>query len=498
MLRPCGRAVLYTGVFVAVISVVWSSGSSNASEEAFFSAAAVYSSADSATLSTSVRVQAKPLAVCLSKGNASRLVLGPVQCPCFVRYLAFAPVPGAMDAYFLPETAYSAWERAGFNGIPKGLVSSLSVTGKPRPGAATMGVLQKATNVFLTGPHRLVFRARAATKSACLSNSSTVFEPMPPACPVRADLSASIVGGTPVSTEPTRPFAWIALIEHAIAGPRCGGALVAPGFVLTAAHCLIHVDPARHTVRLGAQVADGGKRHTIARAWAHPRYKQNAKQPHYDFALLELDDAARNDQKAPVVVLNRDEKRPRPEEYVTAAGFGYISAHWPARPEPNRLLRVDVPVVGYADCARNYSRLRRDIHLCAGYSDGGCDSCQADSGGPLRYLRRRRDGSAEEVLAGVVSFGKGCARSRSPGVYARVSAVADWTTRMVKMAQMQRTKKKSVIGAPGIIVLVVVGVLGLFGVFVLLAVCWRNKKAVESSVAMSHGSSMPSTCGISE
>jgi len=54
--------------------------------------------------------------------------------------------------------------------------------------------------------------------------------------------------------------------------------------------------------------------------------------------------------------------------------------------------------------------------VCAGYVDGGVDSCNSDSGGPLLIGGR---------LAGIISWGKGCGRRGFPGVYTRVSTFAD-------------------------------------------------------------------------
>lgn len=60
--------------------------------------------------------------------------------------------------------------------------------------------------------------------------------------------------------------------------------------------------------------------------------------------------------------------------------------------------------------------------ICAGILDmGGKDSCQGDSGGPLIDPSTRKQ-------VGVVSWGKGCADARYPGIYSDVSTALDWIT----------------------------------------------------------------------
>lgn len=92
--------------------------------------------------------------------------------------------------------------------------------------------------------------------------------------------------------------------------------------------------------------------------------------------------------------------------------------------EKVRTLRfVDVPLVDRATCNRPLSydgRITANM-ICAGEMVGGKDSCQGDSGGPLTV-----NTSSGPQLAGVVSWGEGCARPNLVGVYTRVPIFAEW------------------------------------------------------------------------
>ena len=105
---------------------------------------------------------------------------------------------------------------------------------------------------------------------------------------------------------------------------------------------------------------------------------------------------------------------------------------------------VDLPYVGLDDCKRAMRPLSIfDSMVCAGYLKfGGKDACQGDSGGPLVYREdsRASDGNVTRearsdhgmVLAGLVSWGVGCAKPGYAGVYTNVGSYEEWIAKNMK------------------------------------------------------------------
>jgi secreted trypsin-like serine protease len=113
---------------------------------------------------------------------------------------------------------------------------------------------------------------------------------------------------------------------------------------------------------------------------------------------------------APLVTLNMDRGVPVDGEDVRVIGFGLTSEGGSAS---DILQMVDLNVVSFEQCMQQIAvQLMDDGQICAGVEEGFKDSCSGDSGGPLFN-------PTSLVQYGVVSFGIGCARPMTPGVYTR-------------------------------------------------------------------------------
>ncbi len=201
----------------------------------------------------------------------------------------------------------------------------------------------------------------------------------------------------------------------------CGGSFIAPDVVLTAAHCV--KDAAnRMRVSAGLHLNSGHAGNTTIAVKAvriHPDFGPNQAFEN-DLALLFLGAYDPATLPGPIVPIALNADLGKPAAAATVIGWGNTSSYGSLFEDGLR--EVEVPVVSLGKCANAYPGVGA-TQICAGdFDKGGVDSCQGDSGGPLVIPG---DGGVP-VLAGLVSFGNGCALAKFPGVYTRVASFKGW------------------------------------------------------------------------
>ncbi|MFT5126598.1 MAG: hypothetical protein ACI8W8_000193 [Rhodothermales bacterium] len=236
--------------------------------------------------------------------------------------------------------------------------------------------------------------------------------------PLPAANGARIVGGNEATPG---DYPWMtALIRSsassAASGQFCGGTLIHPFWVLSAAHCLEFTNPSEIDVVIGAHSLSGddGERIAVAEIIVHPAFDSNSLDS--DLALLRLE---RPSSATPLALAHPAIADTfAPGVLATVIGWGALSEGGSG---PDELYEVDLPIVSNPTAEATVGGLT-DNMIAAGLAAGGKDSCQGDSGGP--FMVPNPNGGF--LLAGIVSWGNGCARPAQYGIYTRVANFADW------------------------------------------------------------------------
>jgi len=206
-------------------------------------------------------------------------------------------------------------------------------------------------------------------------------------------------------------------------GQICGGSIVSDRLVVTAAHCIsrgkkYYVAVGQHSK---SDSSDPMKKIIeVEEAITHPNWNpRNIVK--YDIAVLKLAKPISFNNGVQPICLPKAGAEYSDSAQFLVSGWGTTSEGGRAS---DKLMQLVVPHIKTSTCQRYLGgSVHKDV-ICAGYLNGGKDSCQGDSGGPLATKV-----GGDWTLAGVVSWGYGCARRGNPGVYTDVGSYLDFVNK---------------------------------------------------------------------
>nr|AOW41606.1 trypsin [Euphausia superba] len=236
------------------------------------------------------------------------------------------------------------------------------------------------------------------------------------------NLSLKIIGGQEAIKG---KWPWQVVILNRYKEAFCGGTLVAPRWVLTAAHCVRK----KLFVRIGEHdlaIPEGTEQEfKVVEAVIHPKYDSTTVDN--DVALLKLPVALKpgNSPASPACLPEQGSSLPVGSA-CTIIGWG--------KERDTHIFGTDilheaqVPVISAQSCRQVYKDYFITNNMfCAGFKKGRIDSCAGDSGGPLLCQRQGR-----WFIYGITSFGEGCGKRGKFGIYSRVSNYYKWIQDVIK------------------------------------------------------------------
>ncbi|XP_044734768.1 trypsin-1-like [Chrysoperla carnea] len=224
-------------------------------------------------------------------------------------------------------------------------------------------------------------------------------------------LNGRIFGGKPAKIE---EYPYQIQLETNSGSFICGGSIISPTVILTAAHCTNDQTVKSIIVRAGSAIrGKGGVVKTVKEKYVHEKYSVSD----YDVSLLVLNEDLEFSSSIQSIPLPDESEYLKANKSAVTTGWGI--SDWGTGLLADNLQQVVEPIVEQEACDNVYLGGITPRMVCAGYLDlGGTGACFGDSGGPLVSNNKQH---------GIVSWGSGtCIQKGYPTVYTRVTAVREW------------------------------------------------------------------------
>ncbi|KAG8235395.1 hypothetical protein J437_LFUL009254 [Ladona fulva] len=204
-----------------------------------------------------------------------------------------------------------------------------------------------------------------------------------------------------------------------IQGHKCGGSIVNENYIVTAAHCVEYSLEDLSVLSGTNSLVNGGIRHNVTEIHVHEGYNVSDSWIN-DIAVLKVDPPFVFDNNTAAVALPQQGQVTPEGSIGTLVGWG-----WTEDELPDDLRMVNVQVINYEECNRQFEELNPTVYpemICSS-TEGKKGSGSGDSGGPL-YVNRQ--------VVGISSWVTVSAMESFPDVLIRVSAYVDWINSKVR------------------------------------------------------------------